>query len=516
MTITRQFGFVAMLLAGSVLLSRVLGFVREILLANQVGISSQADAYSAAFQIPDILNYLLAAGASVALVPFYTQRKAEHGLDSARILLGTVLGTVTMVTIGVTALLFVFADVLVDLQFPHFDLETRRLTARLTRILLPAQVAFVAGGIIRGGLMAEGRFASQAFMPVIYNFGIIVGGIALAPSIGVEGFAWGALAGAIVGPFFGAVFEAHGRLPLRVRFSLLDAEFLKYLWVAFPLMIGVTLLTVDEWYGRWFGQMRGEGTVSSLRYARYLMLLPVAFIGQAVATAALPTLAQLFSQGKQREFSRVFQGTLKASLLLSICFSGGTWVVARPLVQSVYQRGAFGEGATESVVLALEMFSLAIPGWILQEIGVRGFYARSDTWRPMIFGSLVALVVLPLYSYFGSESGARGLALAGALAITLNSAVTLFGCRFLHGTPNLSALFRAGLRGVLASLLSVWFCSTIRPLLDLSSFSMLIVLGLGYCACYFLLMLFFADNETRSSLRALGRRCATSFGKQGK
>ena len=189
MTTAGRVGLVAILLAGSVLLSRALGFAREILLARHVGISYQADAYSAAFQIPDILNYLLAAGASVALVPFYTKRKAEYGPESARNLLGTVLGNVTTVAIVLTGLLFVFADTLVDFQFPHFNSETRELTVRLTRILLPAQVAFVSGGIIRGGLMAEGRFAAQALMPIIYNFGILIGGLFLAPHIGIEGFA---------------------------------------------------------------------------------------------------------------------------------------------------------------------------------------------------------------------------------------------------------------------------------------------------------------------------------------
>ncbi len=513
MTTAGRVGFVAILLAGSVLLSRALGFAREILLARHVGISYQADAYSAAFQIPDILNYLLAAGASVALVPFYTQRKAEYGAESARNLLGTVLGNVTTVAILLTGLLFVFADTLVDFQFPHFNSETRELTVRLTRILLPAQVAFVSGGIIRGGLMAEGRFAAQALMPIIYNFGILIGGLFLAPHIGIEGFAWGALVGAILGPLMGSLLEARGRLALVFRLSPLDAGFLNYLWIAFPLMIGVTLLTVDEWYGRWFGQIGGEGSVSSLRYARYLMLLPVAFVGQAVATAALPTLTQLFRKGDREEFSRVFQGTLKASLILAIFFAGGTWVVADSLVESVYQRGAFDKDAANAVASVLEVFALAIPGWILQEISVRGFYARSDTWRPMILGTVVALLVIPLYSFLGAEGGARGIALAGTLAITVNAVVTMCASRIRHGTPDLGDLFQSSLRSTAVALVSVWLCGRVLPLSQFSGLVELLTSGSVYCGIHFCLIMCLGDMETRSTLKVLVRRVGSVFWK---
>jgi Na+-driven multidrug efflux pump len=154
----RRIGFAALLLAASQLLSRVLGFAREAAIAGLVGRGRATDAYNAAFQIPDILFYFLAGGAlSIAFIPLYSRAKAERGDEAAQRFLATVLGTMTVVAVLLTAVLWIGADALVALQFPRFEPEAQALTTRLTRIVLPAQIFFIAGGIVRGALMAEGR-----------------------------------------------------------------------------------------------------------------------------------------------------------------------------------------------------------------------------------------------------------------------------------------------------------------------------------------------------------------------
>jgi putative peptidoglycan lipid II flippase len=442
----------ALLLAGSVLLSRVLGFLREIVLAGQIGVSPEADAYSAAFQIPDLLNYFLAGGAlSIAFVPLYTRAKARSGAEAAGALLATVLGTVTAAAVLATALLFVWAEPLVAFQFPRFDAEKQALTARLTRIVLPAQIAFVAGGIIRAGLMAEGRFLSQALAPVLYNAGIIAGGLILGPSLGAEGFAWGALIGAFIGPLGAAWVEARGRIPLRLRVAPLDAAFRRYFVQALPLMLGVTLLTVDEWYDRWFGQLGDEGTIAALRYARQLMLLPVAVVGQAIATAALPTLSRLHEENRREELAGVVQNTLGASIALACLAGAATWALAEPIVAAVYQRGAFDAAALARVAPVLAIFAFAIPGWITQQIAVRVFYAQGDTWRPMLLGSALAALAIPLYALLGPRFGAEGLASAGAIAISANALATLIWAQVRFGLPTLGALAATLLRALIVA-----------------------------------------------------------------
>ena len=303
----RRIGLAALLLASSQLLSRVLGFGREAVIAGLIGRGRATDAYNAAFQIPDILFYFLAGGAlSIAFIPLYEHVKGERGEAAVQRFLATVLGTMTTAAALFSVVLLLGAEVLIAYQFPRFEPAAQALTVHLTRIVLPAQVFFIAGGILRGALMAEGRFGSQAVAPIIYNLGIIVAGVLGARSLGIAGFAWGALAGAALGSFGSAVFEARGRLRIGFRVAPFDPDFRRYLVVALPLMLGVTLITVDEWYDRWFGGLLAAGSIATLAFARHLMQLPVGLVGQAVATAALPAFAKLLEQERRTNSVRSY------------------------------------------------------------------------------------------------------------------------------------------------------------------------------------------------------------------
>jgi putative peptidoglycan lipid II flippase len=447
-----RLGAAALLLAASVLLSRLLGYAREALLAYQIGARASTDAYFAAFQIPDLLNYLLAGGAlSVAFLPLYTRHLSRGEHEAAERFFATVLGTLGVIAILATAGLWWWTAPLVALQFPHFDPPTQALTVHLTRIVLPAQIFFITGGIVNATLLARERFGAAAAAPLIYNAGIIAGGLLLAPhqGIGVEGFAWGALAGAILGPFLAPLLDARRRVRLRVRVSVSDRAFLSYLVVAAPLMFGQTLLTVDEWYGRWFGALLNAGTVAQLAYARRLMQIPVAVVGQAIAAAALPTLARLWAEDRQDAFKRLVLRTLQAGLALAVCGGAAVIVLARPMVQLVYQHGAFTGADTARVASILALFCLAVPAWIAQQIAVRAFYARGDTWRPMLLGTAVAIAAIPLYLVLAKRFGVLGIAAAGTIGMNVNALATLLLARWLHGGPQLLRLLDTAARATL-------------------------------------------------------------------
>ncbi len=494
----------AVLLAGSVLLSRMLGFVREAVLAYRVGVGPEADAYAAAFQIPDLLNYLLAGGAlSIAFVPLYTRARARDGEDAAARLLATVLGTLGVVAVLATVVLWAFAGPLTAFAFPRFDPERHALTVRLTRIVLPAQIFFVVGGIVRAALMAHGRFGAQAAAPLVYNAMIIAGGLFLAPVLGVEGFAWGALAGAVLGPFAWAVWDARGRVRLGVRVAPGDRTFLGYLLVAAPLMLGVTLLTVDEWYDRIFGGLLETGTIAQLRYGRQLMLVPVAVVGQAIATAALPTLARLWEEGRHAELGETVLGTLRAGVTLAVLCGAAMLALAEPAVTVVYVRGAFTPADAGPVAGVLALFCLAVPGWVTQQIAVRPFYARGDTWRPMLLGTGVALAAIPLYLALGPRFGAAGLAAAGALAISANALLTLLLARRLHGAPALGPLASTVARVMVAAVPAALLARIVRFEMGGLTGALLdgAVGGLVFASVAALGILLLGDDATKRAVR---------------
>jgi len=436
-----EVGAAALLLSGSIVASLLLGFVRESVLAYQVGVGAEVDAYKAAFQIPDWINYLLASGAmSVAFIPLYTRRR-EQSEAAAERLLGVVLGTALVAVTLLTGLLWWQTPAIVDLAFAGFDAETRALTARLTRIVMPAQVFIVVGSILRGVLMARGSFGAQAAAPLVYNLCIILGGVLLAPRIGIEGFSWGCLVGAVLGTFLLPLWDVLRRgLRLRIRLSVRDRDFVQYVLLAAPLTLGVTLLTVDEWYDKLVGNHLAEGTIALLFYARLLMQVPIRIVGQATATAAMPTLARRFAAGDAAGLDRILLETLRLAAGVAVLAAAGLAVLAEPMVRIVYERGQFGAADTAAVVVILRIMTLAVPAWVIQQIAVRGFYAREQMWSPMLLGTAVALLAIPLYVALGRGAGVEGLAAAGALAIWANALATLALGRRLHAAPALVPL----------------------------------------------------------------------------
>ena len=450
---TARLGAAAVLLSGSILLSRVLGYLRDAVLADRVGAGAMADAYYAAFQIPDLLNYLLAGGAlAIAFIPLYGRTRAERGAQAAERLFTGVLGNVAVASLIATGLLWFYAEPLVALQFPDFDAETQALTVRLTRIVLPAQIFFLTGGVLRAVLMAHGHFVAQAAAPLLYNLAVIAGGLATGTP---EGFAWGVLAGSVIGPFLFPLFDLRRMEVLRVRVRVaLDADFRAYLWIALPLMLGLSLATVDEWYERWFGATLATGTVAHLSFARKLMMAPVAVVGQAVAAAALPSLARLFAAGKRDELNRTLLQTLRVALMLAVLCATACAVLARPLVEVVYRHGRFGQEDAVAVSSILFVLVFAVPAWVTQQIAVRAFYARGETWRPMILGTLVALAAIPLYLSLTHSRGATGIALAGVLAMTVNALATLVWASHRFAGPSLGPLLATGVRAVGIALLA--------------------------------------------------------------
>jgi len=439
-------GAAALLLAASVLLSRVMGFLREMVLAAQVGVGPETDAYRAAFQIPDLLNYLLAGGAlAVAFTPLYQKARSEEGQAAATALYHVVFSTLGALAIVLTAVLWIDTPRLIALQFPGFDASTQTLTSLLTRIVLPAQVFFIAGGIARAVLMAHGHFAAQAAAPLVYNGGIIVGGLVTGT---VEGFAWGALAGAALGPFLYPLWALRRIAPLRIHVRPIDPRFRRYLWLALPLMAGVSLSTVDEWLGRWFGARLAEGTVAALGYSRQLMMAPVAVIGQAAAAAALPTLAALHAKGDQRGLDASLSGTLRVTLALSMLAAIALGLFAKEIVEVLYFRGRFSHDDVVAVAAILQVGAWAVPAWIAQQVGVRAFFARSDNWRPMLMNTGLLFASLPLYFALGDRYGAPGLAAAGVAAMTVNAGATLVWARVRFGGPAFSPVVSTGARSL--------------------------------------------------------------------
>lgn len=406
----------AAVIAASVLVSRILGLGRDALIAFLFGRSLEADLYVQAFLIPDFLNYLLAgAYLTITLVPILSRHLERGDPDSASRAFTSVFRFVAFVIVGLTVVMWLLAGPLVDLVFPGVE-DTARLVT-LTRIVLPAQVFLVLGALLMAVQYTHKRFVLPALAPIVYNLGIIGGGM-VGWAMGdpsPESFLIGAVAGAATGNFAlqwlgarrsGTWFAAGGD----------GSTVREYLVLALPLMVGQSVAVLDEQFVRLFGQV-DPGMTAALNYARRLNMVPVGVIAQAAGVAAFPFLAGLFASGADEELIETTGRAARKTVFVAALATAGLVVVARPLVRLVYQYGAFGSGDAELVAGLLVIYAFSIPAWGMHQLLARHFYAKRKMWTPVLIGSLFTLAAVPLWLGLYQLMGVEGFALASTLVM---------------------------------------------------------------------------------------------------
>jgi putative peptidoglycan lipid II flippase len=420
-------GVAALIVSGGVLISRILGQLREIIFASLLGANASTDEYVAAFAVPDFLNYLLAGGfLSITFIPIFSRYLADDDEEGGWEALSAVIRPVAIAIVALVAVGWFAAPWVIETLFPRFsDIQVEN-TIRFTRIILPAQVFFVLGALFAAVQYTKGVFTIPTLAPIIYNLGIIVGGVAwaIAGDASPEGFVWGALAGAFVGNFAVQWWGAH-RLGMRLRLKTpwRNPVVGEYVLIAFPLMIGQSIVVLDETFMRVFGQFISEGAATELNYARRTMLVPVGVIAQAAGVAAYPFLARLFAEGRLREMKDTVDRALRYVLVLSIIAAALIGSMSLPIVRALFERGEFTAESTVGTAEALFFYAFAIPVWGALQILNRAFYARREMWTPVVVGTAATIVAIPLYALLQNSFGIRGVALASALVLAIDAAV---------------------------------------------------------------------------------------------
>jgi putative peptidoglycan lipid II flippase len=420
---TRKLGVAAALLVFTVLLSRVLGFVRDAVIAALFGATGATDAFIAAFTIPDWLNYIVAGGTlSITFIPIYTRHLKSNDEAGGNRVLSIVATVMTIIVVVGIVVLEWFTPQLAASYLRKLRPEHLELAISLTRILLPAQLFFYLGGIAGATLFSRKRFVAASMAPLIYNFAIILGGALFGRRYGVASLAWGALAGAVVGPF-GVMVVAGWRAGMRYRptANVRDPEFREWLWASIPLMLGVSLVTADDWFIRFFAAA-DVGAISCLSYARKLVQVPIAVAGQAVGQASMPFFAQYWAEGRRKDLGDLVTSSARSSAAIAALAACALIALGEPAVDLLFRRGHFAAAQVTPTAHYVMVFAAAIPLWAMQAILARAFYATGDTLTPMVAGTLVSVVSLPIYWIASRTLGVLGLVLASDIGIFLHTA----------------------------------------------------------------------------------------------
>ena len=418
-SVTRRIAQSTTIVMASVLVSRVLGFFREWTVAHQIGSNAVTDTYYAAFTLPDFLNYLVAGGSlSLTFIPVFAQYVADQREDEGWHVFSTVITLMGAAVAGLVLVVEVYAPHLVTLIAPGFNPAEKARLIFLTRLMLPAQLCFYLGGILSAVQYAKVQFVVPSLAPVIYNLGIIGGGVLLSSRLGITGFAVGVLAGALLGNLALQVYGAtRAGARFRPNLDLRHPGFKLFLKLAIPIMLALSLVFTDDWIIRWFGSYLVPASITWLSYAKNLMRVPLGVVGQAVGVASFPFLARLYSEGKLEELNRTLNSTLKGLLLLIVPVSALSIAQSRPLVYLVFSHTRLHGPDLEATAVTLALFSLGMFAWGAQNILARGFYATRDTLTPAVVGTLLTLANLPVYWLLVRRAQHLGLALASSIGI---------------------------------------------------------------------------------------------------
>src|SRR6201987_4528959 len=312
-----------LLLISAVMLSRVIGYARDAYIAWAYGAGGSTDAYMAAFTLPDFLNYIVAGGAaSITFISIYTRFLAEKRDEDAQKTFSIIITVMTTVMIVGTIATEIFAPQFVRWFVKGFTPEKIDLCVRLTRILLPAQIFFYVGGVVSAVLLSHRLFLLPAFGPLIYNVAIIAGGVVAGKQLGISSLACGALIGSIAGPFLiNAIGAARVGTGYRPSFDVSHSAFREWVRLSIPLMLGVSLVTADDWILRYFASS-GIGDIARLNYAKRLFAVPIAVLGQATGQASLPFFSRLFGEKKFEEFADTVNASVYRITAASLLITG--------------------------------------------------------------------------------------------------------------------------------------------------------------------------------------------------
>ena len=387
------------------LLSRVLGLARDIVIARFFSASDAADAFFVAFKIPNFLRRLFAEGAfSLAFVPVLTEYRNNFGAAQTRDLIDRVAGTLGLILLLLTlvgvaaspAVVGVFAAGFLD-QPAKFALTSDMLRITFPYILLISMTA-MAGGILN----TWKRFAVPAFTPVLLNLSLIGAALYLAPRLDapITALAWGVLVAGILQLLFQLPFLYREGLLPRPKWGWRHAGVQKIVRLMIPALFGSSVAQINLLFDTFIASFLVGGSVSWLYYSDRLLEFPLGVFGVALATVVLPNLSEAHYREGATHFNATLGWAIRLSLLIAVPATFGLFVLAEPILATLFQYGAFDGNDSMMAALSLMAYSLGLPAFILIKILASGFYARQDTRTPVRIGVQAMLLNMALNVVF--------------------------------------------------------------------------------------------------------------------
>ena len=416
------------------MISRVLGFVRDTIVARMFGAGMATDAFFVAFKLPNLLRRIFAEGAfSQAFVPILAEYKTQKGEEATRTFIAYVSGLLTLVLALVTALGILAAPWVIWITAPgfadtpeKFDLTTALLRVTFPYILL-ISLASLAGAILN----TWNRFSVPAFVPTLLNVSMIVFSLFLTPYFDppVMALGWAVLAGGLAQLLYQLPHLKKIGMLVLPRLNLRDSGVWRVLKQMGPAILGVSVSQISLIINTIFASFLAAGSVSWMYYADRLMELPSGVLGVALGTILLPSLAKTYASDDRHEYSRLMDWGLRLCFLLVLPCALALALIAEPLTVSLFQYGKFSANDALMTQRALIAYAVGLLGIILVKVLAPGFYARQNIRTPVKIALFTLVSTQAMNLVFIGPLKHAGLALAISLAACLNAGLLYWQLR---------------------------------------------------------------------------------------
>jgi putative peptidoglycan lipid II flippase len=432
--LTRSAGLISI----ATLTSRILGVVRETVLAYYFGASAsmQMDAYNVAFRVPNLLRDLFAEGAmTAAFVPAFTRTLAERGREHAWRLGNLVINALLIITGAIVVVSMLFAgpitSAIVADEFARIPGKLE-LTTTLTRVMLPFLTTVAVAVAVMGMLNSLHKFFIPSLSPAMFNVATILCAVTLVPVL--MGLGYQPILAIAIGTLLGGLGQIAVQWPVLRRegfryrpiVDFRDPELRQVLRMMVPGTLGVAAVNINLLVNTWLATNEPEGAVSWLGYAFRLMYLPIGLFGVSIATAALPEVSRHAVTDDLASIRRTVSSALRLMLILNIPAMVGLMVLADPIVALLYERGMFGSRDTAATAVALICYAPGLLGYSVVKIASPTFYSLKDSRTPVIVSMTSVAFNLVLNLVLVRYYGFRGLALGTAVAALFNAGALLW------------------------------------------------------------------------------------------
>ncbi|MDO8846235.1 MAG: murein biosynthesis integral membrane protein MurJ [Methylicorpusculum sp.] len=416
--------------SGMTFFSRVLGFIRDMLIARYFGVDSATDAFFVAFKIPNFLRRLFVEGAFAhAFVPTITGYDQDENQASLKLFLNKAAGTLAVLMMAGTLAGMLAAPLLVLLFAPGFLWEPRQyeLSVQMLQITMP-YLFFISSVAFAGGILNTfGKFGIPALTPAILNVAMIAAAMFLAPLLNepIVALAWGVFLGGALQLLIQFPELARLRLLPRLQFDLKDPEVNRVIKMMGPALFGVSVTQINLLLDTFVASFLVTGSVSWLYYSDRLVEFPLGILGVALATVILPKLARNHAASEYQAFSKTLDWGLRGLLIVGLPSMIGLMMLAEPILYTLFQYDEFNADDVRQACSSLRGYSSGLLGFMLIKLLVPAFTSRKDVMTPMRYGlyALAANFILNLILVFPFAHG--GLAYATSIAAYLNAGLLL-------------------------------------------------------------------------------------------